>query len=157
MKDDVACPFCGSTTSKSLVETWKEYRILDCKPCGMAFASPFKNPGPEFYRQYVDMYKSEAATTTDPMSLEYDACLDLIRRHDLQGKRLLDVGCGKGGFIHRARGLGLSVSGLDFNAAMLEKIREQLGIRSLYCMSLPEFAASHPEECFDVITILEVL
>ncbi|MBI4387245.1 MAG: class I SAM-dependent methyltransferase [Elusimicrobia bacterium] len=155
--EDILCPLCRSQTAKSFVRVWREYRLYDCPDCGGGFCDPFRNPGESYYAHFEDLYPNRAQTTTDPMSLEYDECLRFLRRDKPRGKRLLDVGCGGGGFLNRARGEGFEVSGLDFNKTRLEAIRAQLGIETVYYGSLTDFARSHPSRRFDVITLFQVL
>ena len=66
-------------------------------------------------------------------------------RRIIEGKRLLDFGCGNGGFLLRARGVARSVMGLDqephFRARDIPLVRR----------------LDETEETFDVITMFHVL
>lgn len=57
------------------------------------------------------------AEKTDPEpfyeALAAEAAVDLDRRHDLRGARLLDAGCGPGWYVDALRAAGASVVGLD--------------------------------------------
>jgi len=153
----IDCPLCGSGEPKAFIRDWKDYKLYDCPACGAGFCLPFKAPGAAYYAGNTDVYPHRAAETTDPRTSEYDECLSFLQAAPLKSRRLLDVGCGAGGFLNRARGLGFEVSGLDFNKARLEAIRSQLGIQSLYCGSLEDFAQSHPTERFDVVAMFQIL
>lgn len=68
------------------------------------------------------------------------------------GARLLDVGCGDGGFLEFARGAGWSVTGVDFDEKSVEAARSRgLDIR------LGGVEVIGPQERFDGITLSHVI
>ncbi|OGS37402.1 MAG: hypothetical protein A2506_08440 [Elusimicrobia bacterium RIFOXYD12_FULL_66_9] len=137
------------------VGRWADYDLYDCPDCGAGFCDPFTNPGPEYYEHKSDLYAVSVSETTDPMSFEYDEALALLRRELGSGARLLDVGCGSGGFLHRARAAGFSVSGLDFNSARANALKSR-GFE-VFHGGLPEFARGAQPASFDAITIFQVV
>lgn len=149
-----ACPLCGGTTAKTLVRTWKDYRLYDCSDCGAGYCEPFQNPGPAYYAHNADVYGTALAKTTDPMSFEYDEALALLGRERTRGGRLLDVGCGAGGFLHRAKAAGLSVAGVEFNPERVAALRAR-GFE-VHAESLPHFARRGPAP-FDAVTLFELV
>ncbi len=149
-----ACPLCGGAAPKTFVRERRGYTLWDCAQCGVGFCEPFKNPGPEYYEHNSDLYSIKIDTKTDPMSYEYDEALDLLKRTVAPDSRLLDVGCGAGGFLHRARELGLSASGIDFNSERVKALREA-GF-DVFQGSLPNYARQSPAP-FDVITMFEII
>lgn len=150
------CPLCRRAVAGPPLRTWGEYRLHDCPACGFGFCVPFKNPGAEYYARLEEMYPHESQTATDPMSEEYDACLDFFRGRDVAGRRLLDVGCGGGGFLKRARDRGFAITGIDYNADRLAAVRAELGA-DVFTGSVEDFARERPDERFDVVTIFEVV
>ena len=80
--------------------------------------------------------------------------LNLIRKHvPLEGKRILDVGCGLGVYVRRLRGFSDAVCGVDVDE---ERITE--GSQDL--PSLQVAPAEHlpfPDGSFDVVLLNEVL
>jgi SAM-dependent methyltransferase len=149
-----ACPLCGGRETTASGEKGA-YRLFDCPTCGAGFCDPFKNPGPEFYEHDRVMYPAQVSTATDPMTLEYDEALAVLGRDLKPGARLLDVGCGSGGFLHRARLAGFAVSGLDFNSDRV-KLLQSAGL-DVFEGSLLDFARSRPDAKFDVVTLFQVL
>lgn len=156
MPETIGCPLCGGGGPKLFVRDWGKYRLYDCAECGVGFCLPFKNPGPEFYAQFEDLYPHQAQKSTDAMSEEYDECLNSFPG-DVRPQRLLDVGCGGGGFLYRARNRGFQVTGIDFDKARLDLIRSGLGIEDVFCGSIDDFARARPGDRFDAITMFEVL
>src|SRR5438477_4475826 len=83
-----------------------------------------------------------------------DRRLDLIRRYvDLEGKRILDVGCGIGAYVTKFRAFSDDVFGVDVDE---EKIQE--AARALPHV-LPAEAEALPfrDDTFDVILLHEVI
>ncbi|MBI3551224.1 MAG: class I SAM-dependent methyltransferase [Elusimicrobia bacterium] len=157
MAEAEACPLCSGARDKKPLKEWRSYRWWDCAECGIAFVTPFKNPGAAFYAQYADLYPHEAQEAPDAMSFEYGECLSSFAGREVSALRLLDVGCGAGGFLNQARKRGFQVWGLDFDEGRLKLVREKLGIPSVHQGSLPDFAAGHPEERFDALTMFQVI
>jgi SAM-dependent methyltransferase len=73
--------------------------------------------------------------------------------------RLLDVGCGNGRFLRHAKEQGFEVWGIDFDKKSVENVKRNLGIDTVFVMSLEEFYEYAKEKGlkFDVITFFEVL
>jgi SAM-dependent methyltransferase len=93
-----------------------------------------------------------------PIPWNFKEALSVLRTLPLASKpKLLDVGCGEGQFLYRARQIGLDVSGVDLNPAGLEAAKRIFGIASLYQGSLEDLSASPSRELYDAITMLEVL
>jgi SAM-dependent methyltransferase len=77
---------------------------------------------------------------------------------NVRGK-LLDVGCGDGRFLRYAKEQGFEVWGIDFDKESVENVKRNLGIDTVFAMSLEEFYeyAKGKNLKFDVITFFEVL
>ena len=82
-------------------------------------------------------------------------------RSILEGKKILDVGCG-GGILAEALGeLGANVTGIDASEntiGVAKSHSRSIGSDVIYIQNtIEEFISSHPNEKFDVITCLEML
>ena len=82
-------------------------------------------------------------------------------RSILEGKKILDVGCGGGILAEALSGLGASVTGIDAseNTIGVAKSHSKSINSSVRFIqnTIEEFIASNPDEKFDVITCLEML
>jgi len=91
----------------------------------------------------------------NPLRLDY-----IDRRAGLQGKQVLDVGCGGGILSESMAQRGAQVTGIDMGEAPLAVARlhqHESGVEVSYIQSTAEaFAAEHPGR-FDVVTCLEML
>ena len=69
------------------------------------------------------------------------------------------MGCGDGRFLRHAKEQGFEVWGIDFDKKSVENVKSNLGIDTVFAMSLEEFHeyANEKNLKFDVITFFEVL
>ncbi len=142
----VPCDLCGSEDQRLLFTktdhiTGEDFNLVEC-PCGMAFVNPMPvdEAIPRLYAQ--DYLKDKPHSHS-----LYDAMLRLLPRSS-KG-RLLDIGCGRGDFILRARESGWMVEGID----LIEWVHHaDLPIRVGDFLEM-EF----PDDCYDVITAWAIL
>ena len=80
--------------------------------------------------------------------------LEIMRRHvDLEGKRILDIGCGVGAFVRRLREFSPSVAGFDVDRERVVEGGEQVpGLALAVGEHLP-----YADDTFDVVLLHEVL
>jgi len=148
----VRCPVCGHDGLFNVVEMWKEYTLYECGRCDLVFSYPMEGPGREWYEccWIYNLGRAECRTTC----WYHDFFLHGQRG---DGQRLLDVGCGTGGFLARARELGFNVVGIDFDRRSVELAKSRFGLSDIFSGSLAEFFSTRPDERFDIVTCFEVL
>ena len=82
-------------------------------------------------------------------------------RSSVEGKRVLDVGCGGGILAEALSELGANVTGIDASEntiGVAKSHSRSIGSDVIYIQNtIEEFISSHPNEKFDVITCLEML
>ncbi len=106
----VKCDFCGSEDhellfSKVNAETGLEFHLVQCR-CGMALVNPM--PVEESVGLLYPSHYHEAKPYLHSM---YARMMEYLPVEG--GGRLLDVGCGRGDFIHYAATQGWEVEGVD--------------------------------------------
>ena len=82
-------------------------------------------------------------------------------RSSVEGKKVLDVGCGGGILAEALSELGANVTGIDASEntiGVAKSHSRSVGSDVVYIQNtIEEFISSHPNEKFDVITCLEML
>jgi 2-polyprenyl-3-methyl-5-hydroxy-6-metoxy-1,4-benzoquinol methylase len=162
------CLLCGGQNSKPLVEApdpsaggaglW--FAVVQCQACGLCYTSP--RPSEEtigqFYPTTYSAYRKSHMRPISWWARRFGAPRDPRKEHDLfamhgQG-RLLDFGCGAGGFLAQMQRHGWHVTGLDASPDTVEHVRAKLGIDALVG-SLPH--EDLEPASFDVITMWHAL
>jgi 2-polyprenyl-3-methyl-5-hydroxy-6-metoxy-1,4-benzoquinol methylase len=136
-----------------LVETYhdplgnKDYGSFLCPECEVVFANPYQHPGPEWYRQFA------SADSYEGLGMwRFDWFFSLGFK---PGGRLLDVGCGTGNFLLRAKDKGYRVVGVDLNPGAVAAARQRgLDVQQ---ESLEAYAAKSPGGEFDMVTMFDVI
>jgi SAM-dependent methyltransferase len=77
--------------------------------------------------------------------------LELARGLDVREPSLLDVGCGTGVFLEKARAAGMRVSGIDASPAMIDVCAARLGAGIARTMRMEDLGAP---ATYDVVTAL---
>lgn len=134
----IDCPVCGPGPQEVLGRRGGarhrygegiETRIVRCSSCTLLFPNPF--PFPLSPRElYGDPTKYfEAHDLTQKIDAYRRVVRQLVARAGKPNPSILDVGSGRGDFLHAASLEGLTdLLGLEFSPAMVEFARERFGI-----------------------------
>ncbi len=162
--DKVKCPICYTEVEeRNFKETYvspynnQEYKRYECPNCEVHWWEPLKII-PEFYENEVfegSIARHEGVGTR--LGENHKAFFKYFPSNIKGG--LLDVGCGDGRFLRYAKEQGFEVWGIDFDKKSVESAKRNLGIDTIFAMSLEEFYEYAKEKGlrFDVITFFEVL
>jgi 2-polyprenyl-3-methyl-5-hydroxy-6-metoxy-1,4-benzoquinol methylase len=123
-----------------------EVGVYECVDTGFRFYFPFSIAGDEtLYRKLQEFewnYQND--------KWEHNIALKWLR----SGQRVLDVGCGEGAFLNKAKQLGATVTGIELNKSAAAVARKK-GIEVKEEM-LDAHASMHAEH-YDVVTSFQVL
>jgi SAM-dependent methyltransferase len=142
---------------EDIVHEEDHYNVYACASCGHGVTSPFP-PDAALSALYADMnYRDKGKRFVKPLE-------SIVRRFRLKrfkeigrysrGKRLLDIGCGRGLMLKTAQQAGWEVHGTEVNDDAAYHARELLGL-DVRTGELEE--AGFKEGTFDVITAWHVL
>ena len=160
----IICPSCGNEIRedhfkrKYLYKTLnKEYKLYHCDKCDLEFWTPL-----EFVKEIYENEEEVFYEGSHQGVIELtDDHLMFLRSYEgkVNGLKLLDIGCGNGSFIYKAKELGFDVYGIDVDSKSIQAASEKLGLKNVYNMSLDEFVEYAKKEGlkFDVITFFQVL
>jgi len=153
----VPCNLCGD--AGQLVSLWTVpdrhwapdacFNLVYCKKCSLVYLNP--RPEAQELERHYPSFTFNRPSVDSPVAFFWR--LRQIERFRNKGK-LLDVGCGNGGFLAFMQQRGWDISGLDNAPAGVSIAKELLGDRVLLT-TLKE--ASYPSNHFDVVSLFEVL
>lgn len=95
----------------------------------------------------VDYYLPQS----DPLASVHAGIVKFIK--DRAGKKVLDFGCGTGGYARKLMNLGLDVTAVDLNHRYVERARA-LGVQA---QVIEEGRLPFPDQSFDTVYLVEVL
>jgi SAM-dependent methyltransferase len=155
-----AC-WCGSAHAKVVGEfqlpEGERLNMAQCTGCGVMMLHP--QPSDETLARYYSAtyYGSSRRKFIGPVawavSLFQGGRARLAARYCKVGGRVLDVGCGNGGFLNQMKTRGFDVLGTEWTAESAARVPREFGIQveigDLLSLSLPE-------QSFDLITMWHV-
>jgi len=155
-KDPVKnCPVCGSAAAARLVEDYfqpvlrKRYSILRCADCGADFSDPMDNPPPGTYPELYPDVEAFPGMTADWRFETFFANVPAPRK-------ILDIGCGWGLFIHFAILKGYDASGIDYSPQKTPGA-ETLAPGRITRTYIPDFLRQAQASSLDAVTLFDVL
>ena len=151
------CYLCGSKKTikrKGHPRDKKLISILECSQCGLVFLDNFDHIDENFYQE-SKMHNEEFQSNSIKEWLE-ETEIDDIRRIEqhkskFKNKKILDFGCGAGGFLKRAKSLANKVKGIELD----KKVKKYWEGTIEIDFTLEETINS--KDLFDIITLFHVL
>jgi len=103
------------------VITQKEnVELIDCKKCKFIHVNPIPSQvellkfyREEFYQETKPTYLKKDEEEIDYWNISYDEKLENLKSNNIPNQRILDVGCGGGFFLRRAKEKGYDVLGIE--------------------------------------------
>lgn len=135
-----ACPLCENAECAAVlrIETTRPFVIRHCGACDFAFAAPRPDAAElkAFYTfSYFDRtaqtgfgyhgYREVAELNAQYMWRQFHR---YVRVDHAPGRRLLDVGCATGGFLHAAKQDGWDGVGLELSTEAVQIARKEFGL-----------------------------
>ena len=151
------CPACGSPRPRDFVETHfdkigaETYTLSRCGGCGVVSSEPRRAVGADWYVKASPIRDLERRSPPDN-----DWRFRQFFSDGLPAGRLLDVGCGDGGFLSLARRKGFEAVGFDYDERVVAQARAR-GLDDVHAMEFSKFCAGRKPGEFDVATMFDVL
>lgn len=161
------CLVCGSTDTSAFLDctdhfiSQERFRIDRCNTCGFRFtANP---PAPDKIGAYYksDAYISHSDTRKGLINKLYHVVRNIMlgKKSTLilsltKGRKLLDIGCGTGHFLHYMQQKGFDCKGLEVDESARNHAIREFGLE----VESPEtLFADKASDGYDVITLWHVL
>lgn len=149
------CPLCGAggaerlfTGRDTIYETAGQWDVVRCQGCGLMFTDPACSPE-DVQRHYPSSYSAHAVAGAQRRRRLRDPW---DRMAPFGGRRLLDVGCGSGGYLTRMRDRGWEVVGVEPSSSAVAAARSA-GLEVLHGV----IPGAKPKGRFDLAVMLGVV
>lgn len=164
MNNKDTCYLCGAEELK-VIRTRLRHNIrrnvFECGKCGIVYLEPVQQDLKDFYtEEYRKLYTPVIGSALNSHEL-FDICLPIqkYRIDELKyvfdpTKKLLDVGCASGAFLHSVKSHVLECVGIEFNLDNARFVEEVLEIK-VYTKRIED--VDLPQEYFDIVTAFQVL
>ncbi|MEX1254291.1 MAG: class I SAM-dependent methyltransferase [Dehalococcoidia bacterium] len=152
MSESIAgrCPVCETDGARK-----GPRRFLRCPACGVLFARDMRAGDEAWYQRTWIYAGGRAPNALSALEIEANwAWGTFLREAPVPRGALLDVGCGRGDFLHAAQLRGFDAEGIDFQAELAGIGREMYGVR-IACGDI--WQALGNGRRFDVATAFEVV
>jgi len=158
--NDISCPICSNEVS-SHVYTLVHGSIVKCESCAVKYVTPRATW--EHLKDKIDDWSSQDvnddirlgiayAPSTQKMYQRFLSMIDA--EHQLEGRKMLDVGCSSGAFIQKAIENNWQVEGLELGKAAAQYTRDKFNV-DVQQTTIAD--ANYADASFDCITISEVI
>jgi SAM-dependent methyltransferase len=128
--------WCGGTESHFLYEMTSEtgdrFSAYRCASCGVALLHPQPSPARLAAAYSASYYGATGRKFSGPIGAmvrwAQGGRARWVRRRLTGGARVLDVGCGNGGFVRQLRELGLQAEGTEWSEQSAGRARRESGV-----------------------------
>ena len=155
------CSFCNNPLNIKFAENIRKfdklYDVNVCETCMIGFTFPIPSQQ-DLYGFYLPgAYRLDTGKRFSPIFEYLIYLFRLLRKREIQkyvkNGSILDIGCGRGLFLHLMRKHGWEVAGVEFDEESALKVSNAYGIKVIPSQSLSKL----PDKSFDVITLFHVL
>jgi SAM-dependent methyltransferase len=156
MTEPRRCPGCESPRGFSFVEERRDpiggvlYRLFRCDACGLVFSEPRESVAAEWYEKAAPLRARESRPAP-----EKDWRFARFLSAELPPGKLLDVGCGDGGFLALAGARGWRTVGVDYESRMIALARAKGA--DAHARDFADFLKERSAKEFDAVTMFDVL
>jgi SAM-dependent methyltransferase len=130
-----------------------QYRLYRCPHCDVGFSDPMRAADAAWYESSA-LYLNVKALHV-PLGWHHERFLERVGAG--AGRALLDIGCGTGAFLDRARSRGFVPAGFDFDRDDVRIARSRYGLDEVRESDIEAFATAAAGRQWDVVTLFEVI
>ncbi|MCH7909048.1 MAG: class I SAM-dependent methyltransferase [Candidatus Hydrogenedentes bacterium] len=153
--EEVDCNLCGAS-DYGVVTTENDFEVRECHDCGLVYVSPQPQSG-ELEKFYAGLYAESDADATSESSLGYVErhIRRIVARRCPHSGALLEIGCGRGGFLLAMRDTPFELSAIELDARAAAYARE--AVPGVPIQESTIEAATVPEASQDAVVAIAVL
>lgn len=133
----------------------RNYQYYKCNTCGLVFLDHKPSLDDYMSSGFYQKAESRVAKLLNPLMFFFNrARFKYLSKYSKESGSVLDIGCGRGRFLHIARRNGWEVYGIEPNERSADYARERFGVELLKC-GLGD--SNSVGKMFDAVTMWHVL
>ena len=134
-----------------LTEKGADLEVCECVECGLVQLS--NEPVP-YYKEVI-----RASAFSDEMRefrvRQFD---NFVYKYSLHGKKVVEIGCGKGEFLQLMKDVGTDAYGIEYSDTSVQFcVDNNLNVEKRYIEYDHELLSGHPFDCFFILNFFEHL
>ncbi len=161
---DTSCNLCGSRESQNMaiiIKNGQQHLFVQCRSCRLVYMKSIPSPE-DLTKFYQNSYRNECDPGSNPEMIDkgtslrakiYSQWVTRSFPEEPQQKRILDIGCATGNFLHILNGKGWDTHGIEPDPKYADYSRSQ-GI-TVHNSTLEQ--ANLPANSFNVITAFHTI
>jgi len=154
LKPPPPCPACGSVLHRMPANSKPQGHC--CRSCGLLFQDAASNS--DDLKNMVRHYRSvdpHAKVAASKSGFYHHVLLHLEATVARRPRRLLDIGCGYGYFLEKAKAFGWETLGVEIVPEAVDSVRRRVSGAEVWCGDLR--AAAQSAGSIDAVTLWDVL
>jgi len=161
----LSCPACGSSSDAKFLKNHHDYKIIQCRNCGLRYSDPMKEPAKRYYTDCA-IYQGRSKSYRDrdfakillARDWRFSQAIGFIESHFKHSSiKILDIGCGDGGFLFLAKNKGFGVYGIDIDPKGIGTARDFFKLENVRVAGWKELKEMKEWQKFDVVTLFDTL
>lgn len=130
----VPCNICNSNEASPFVSK-AGFSLVKCDRCGLVYVNPRPSKEVVYSRYSSDYFQKEYLPYLEKSRKDvrrlYKNILDLLCEHvQVQySRKMLEIACGTGLFMHLAQQRGFAVEGIEYNQSLIEHGMKNYGLK----------------------------
>jgi 2-polyprenyl-3-methyl-5-hydroxy-6-metoxy-1,4-benzoquinol methylase len=132
-------------------EKGEDLQVSQCISCGLV---QLENEPVSYYKEVI----RAAAFSEEMGDFRIEQFEKFIDKHSLHGKKVVEIGCGKGEFLSLMKQAGADAYGIEYSDESVDYCRKNdLKVEKLYLEGEDDKISGHPFDCFFIMNFFEHL
>ena len=132
-------------------EKGEDLSVSQCTSCGLI---QLENKPVSYYKEVI----RAAAFSEEMQDFRVNQFEKFVDKHSLHGKKVVEIGCGKGEFLSLMKKAGVDAYGIEYSDESVDYCRKNdLKVEKLYLEGEDDKISGHPFDCFFIMNFFEHL
>ena len=139
------------TADKLGEDKGEDLEVCQCSMCGLV---QLNNPPVSYYKEVI----RAAAFSEEMRGFRVEQFRNFVEEYSLRGKKVVEIGCGKGEFLELMSSAGADAYGIEYSTESVNWCkRNNLNVEKFYIDSEDNKIPKYPFDCFFIMNFFEHL